>query len=75
MTANVNLDVRGLSCPEPVIRTKNALGTGHPALPLTVVADSFVAAENIRRLATGMGFSCQTLEQGSEFVITIDKEV
>jgi TusA-related sulfurtransferase len=71
---NIDLDVRGLSCPEPVIRTKRMLD--HVvADTLTVLADSYVAAENIRRLVTNAGLTCSATEEDGEFLITISGKV
>jgi len=68
------LDVRGLSCPEPVIRVKKALETNEGQL--TVLSDSYVATENIRRLVGTLGYHCQTdTNDNEEFVLTITKEV
>ena len=33
------IDARGLSCPEPVIRTKNALASGEKAYTVSVKED------------------------------------
>jgi tRNA 2-thiouridine synthesizing protein A len=73
MAANINLDVRGLSCPEPVIRTRRMLALG--TLPLTVLADHVVAAENIKRLAKSMYLLCTIYEELGEYTITITNEV
>ena len=43
------VDARGLSCPEPVIRTKNALASGEKAY--TVMVDNVTARENVSRFA------------------------
>ena len=43
------IDARGLSCPEPVIRTKNALVSGEKAY--TVMVDNVTAKENVSRFA------------------------
>ncbi|MBS4031294.1 MAG: sulfurtransferase TusA family protein [Clostridiales bacterium] len=67
-----NIDVRGLSCPEPVIRTKQALDQG--LTNITVLADSRVSAENIRRLVKNYDCSCTVDDQNGEFTITINKE-
>ncbi|HZK24843.1 MAG TPA: sulfurtransferase TusA family protein [Oscillospiraceae bacterium] len=65
------LDVRGLSCPEPVINTKRALAEHDGTV--VVVADSFVAAENIRRLVSSLAYQITTEEEHGEFTITITK--
>jgi tRNA 2-thiouridine synthesizing protein A len=74
MTASRSLDVRGLSCPEPVIRTKQALSDPVTS-SLTVTADNVVAAENIKRLAKSMGLVITVAHDNNEFIITIAKEV
>ncbi|NLM46315.1 MAG: hypothetical protein GX200_05910 [Firmicutes bacterium] len=74
MSTLTKLDVRGLSCPEPVIRVKKAI-EANPGEPLTVLCDSFVAAENIRRLSGSLGYKCETVENDDEFVLTLTKKV
>ncbi|MCR3921002.1 MAG: sulfurtransferase TusA family protein [Firmicutes bacterium] len=71
MSVPYSLDVRGLSCPEPVICTKNALDENNGLV--IVLADSYVAAENIRRLVTSLGYQCATEKNADEFTITISK--
>lgn len=51
------LDVRGLNCPEPILRLKNALDSGASALE--VVCDCGSAEENIARFAANAGFKLQ----------------
>lgn len=48
------VDARGLSCPEPVIRTKNALTSGEKAY--TVMVDNVTARENVSRFAMHQGY-------------------
>lgn len=48
------LDVRGLSCPIPVLELKKELDKG--INELKVVADCGTATENITRFATNSGF-------------------
>lgn len=62
------LDVRGLSCPQPVLQTRRALESG---ANLTVLADSKVAVENIRRLVSTLGHRFSVEEQDGEFCIKI----
>ncbi len=74
MGSNVtDIDVRGLSCPEPVIQTKKVLDEG--PMVVTVLTDSPVSAENIRRLVeNNYNYSCMIDEKEDEFVLTIKKE-
>ena len=46
------IDARGLSCPEPVIRTKNALASGEKAY--TVMVDNVTAKGIPFRPASGI---------------------
>lgn len=67
--ANV-LDVRGLSCPIPLIKTKDAL-TGADAV--TVLVDEPPAKENIIKFAKSQNFKVECSEAGGEYTINISK--
>ncbi len=49
------LDVRGLSCPVPVLRTKKAIDSG--ATEILIVGSSQVSKENVSKLAVSQGFT------------------
>ena len=67
------IDARGLTCPKPVILTKNELDKIDEGEVETKV-DNKVAVENLSRLAKGQGFeySVKTISD-NEFDITIKK--
>ncbi len=48
------LDVRGLSCPIPVVKTKKLIDKG--AQGITILGDSSVAMENVSKLAASCGY-------------------
>jgi len=48
------LDVRGLSCPIPVVKTKKLIDQG--AKEIMIVGDSSVAMENVSKLAASCGY-------------------
>ena len=50
----VELNVRGLSCPLPVLKTKQAVDKG--ATSLVVQGDSAVSRENIQKFLRNAGF-------------------
>lgn len=50
MEMMIEVDARGLSCPIPVVKTKQAMET-NPSDDVTVWVDSNVAKENVTRLA------------------------
>lgn len=64
------IDARGLSCPEPVMLTKQALDTGEAEL--TVMVDNGAAKENVSRQAKSHGKTA-TVEQNADgdFIIHI----
>ena len=54
------VDARGLSCPEPVIQTKNAMASGEAAYE--VLVDNVVAKENVSRFAVHQGYQVDVKE-------------
>ena len=52
----IEVDVRGFSCPIPVVKTKKAFDE-NPNQPVTVLVESEVSKENVSRLATSSGYS------------------
>jgi selenium metabolism protein YedF len=70
-----SLDVRGLSCPAPVVSVKRALeaGAGEGAGELRVLLDDGAPRENVRRFAEGRGYSVQEepLEGGFALTLTL----
>lgn len=58
------VDVRGLSCPMPVIRTKKVMDQG--AQELLVVGTSQVAKENVLKLASSQGYRAEITLDGKD---------
>ena len=68
------IDVRGLPCPQPVIRAKKALeeiASGQ----VTVLVDSPESCENVRRFAQSQGFKVVVREESGVFYLEITKGV
>ena len=59
----IEIDVRGFSCPIPVVKTKKAIEE-HPGEPITVMVETEVSKENVTRLANSKGYSV-TLEKAA----------
>ncbi|MDY4888831.1 MAG: sulfurtransferase TusA family protein [Sphaerochaetaceae bacterium] len=55
------VDARGLSCPQPVIAVKKAIGS-HCG-DTKVIVDNFAAKENVARYAEAMGYDVSIEEQ------------
>lgn len=65
------VDARGLSCPQPVLMTKNALKKNDN---IEVLVDNETAKENVSRYAVNNGYKAVVDETGDmEFSIKIGK--
>ena len=63
------VDARGLSCPEPVIQTKNAMASKEAEYE--VLVDNVVAKENVSRFVMHQGYQVNVEEQGDDFLLKI----
>lgn len=68
---SVKVDARGCSCPEPVIRTKNAIKDG-PA-EAVVLVDNNTAVENVKRFAIKKKYNVSVEEVEDYFQLTLTK--
>ena len=66
----VEVDVRGFSCPIPVVRTKKAMEQ-NPKEILTVLAETATSKENVSRLAESQGYSVKVDEVSGEYRLTL----
>jgi TusA-related sulfurtransferase len=66
------IDVRGLSCPQPVFLTKQAIDAGETEIVVT--ANDMVARENVKRLAENSGYSVSIEEIDEDFVLSIARK-
>jgi len=62
------IDARGLACPQPVVLTKNRMKECNE---IEIIVDNETALENIKRLASGSGWSFENTVSGNNFKITI----
>ncbi|HID47161.1 MAG TPA: sulfurtransferase TusA family protein [Methanothermococcus okinawensis] len=70
----MELDVRGLVCPMPVLKTKKALEGLAKGERLTVIGDYKPALENIKRFAETYGYKVVSIEEcGETFKVVIEK--
>lgn len=60
------VDVRGFSCPIPVVKTKKAIEE-NPDEPLSILVESAVSKENVSRLAQSKGYSIEVEETEDGF--------
>jgi tRNA 2-thiouridine synthesizing protein A len=62
----IEVDVRGLSCPIPVVKTKKAFEE-NPKAEVVVLIDSEVSVENVSRLAENRGYSVAVQKESNEY--------
>ncbi|MDO4573572.1 MAG: sulfurtransferase TusA family protein [Clostridia bacterium] len=64
------IDARGLSCPEPVLRVQTALRAD--ASGVTALVDNMASVENIRRFAAARGyaFAAEETPEGHRLTLT-----
>ena len=68
----VKVDARGLSCPIPVVKTKQALDKNPDEL--IVLVDAYVQVENVSRLAQSKGYTCKSEQEGDIYRIVITRK-
>ncbi len=67
------VDARGLSCPQPVLMTLDAIKAGN-ADKISVLVDNEASKENVCRAATNWGWVIADIsDQSDEYTIAIKK--
>lgn len=67
----IEVDVRGFSCPIPVVKTKKAIEE-NPGQPLTVLVETAVSKENVSRLAQSKKYGVKVEEvAGDEYRVLL----
>ncbi|CQR71177.1 sulfur transfer protein SirA [Sporomusa ovata DSM 2662] len=64
------LDLRGLSCPVPLLETKKAL---EEAAVVTITVDEPAARENIIKFAKSRKYQVESSSSGGEYTLIIRK--
>lgn len=65
------VDTRGLSCPEPVVLTKNEVDKNEKEIE--VLTDTEVSKENVVRFLENSGYKVKVKEENEEAIITAKK--
>ncbi len=66
----VELDAKGLSCPEPLVMTVNALEK-YPDEQVRIELDSAAPRDNIARMAHRKGLAVELIESEGIYILTI----
>lgn len=67
------IDVRGLPCPQPVIRTRKFLQNG-PSDKALVILDSPTARDNVSAMARSLGWAVEIRKKGEEFHLILSRQ-
>ncbi|WP_316900582.1 sulfurtransferase-like selenium metabolism protein YedF [Pseudodesulfovibrio indicus] len=70
---DISIDCKGLPCPQPVLRAKEAIEKDAPS-KLVLVVDNDAARENVSRFLTMQGYTVQAEPSGANHVITGTRE-
>lgn len=65
------IDARGLSCPQPVVLTRNAIKSGNKNFE--VLVNSEVSKENVIRCVESSKLKASVKEDGENFIITVSE--
>lgn len=65
----MQLDCRNLNCPEPLLRTKKALGELKIGESLEILVNDVAPRENIKRFLSKNGFEAQISQAGADTLI------
>ncbi len=65
------VDARGLSCPQPVLLARAAMGRGE--FPIEVLVDTAASCENVRRVAEKAGLRVSVEAQGDGFKLLLSR--
>lgn len=65
----MQLDCRNLNCPEPLLRTKKALGELKIGETLEILVNDVAPRENIKRFLSKNGFEAQISQAGADTLI------
>ena len=71
MEPDKKLDCTGLYCPEPIFRTRMALGEMEKGQILEVTADDPAAEEDLKRLADRLGHKVLKIENNDDEVTLV----
>lgn len=68
---SLEIDVRGLSCPIPVVKTKQAMEK-KPNETIVILLETEVSKENVLRLAASQGYSSSIEQTGIEYKLILE---
>ncbi len=67
----VQIDARGVSCPQPVLMTKKALDNNKDGID--VIVDNMTARGNVERFMKNSGYKVTIKEKEDDFIVSARK--
>jgi selenium metabolism protein YedF len=64
----IEIDARGLSCPAPVLLTKNSIEKEQPE-KIRIIVDNEASGQNVSRFLSSKNFSSTTYKDGSDIIV------
>ncbi|WP_421901868.1 sulfurtransferase-like selenium metabolism protein YedF [Maridesulfovibrio sp.] len=71
---SVKIDCKGLPCPQPVLKCKNAIESDNPA-KIKIIVDNEAAKENVSRFMKTKGYEVSIKDKDGFFVVKGKKDV
>ncbi|AKJ91373.1 sulfurtransferase TusA family protein [Clostridium sporogenes] len=71
MLVLVQIDARGVSCPQPVLMTKKALAYNKEGID--VIVDNMTARGNVQRFMKNSGYKVTIEEKEDDFILSARK--
>ncbi|WP_043013537.1 sulfurtransferase TusA family protein [Clostridium botulinum] len=71
MLVLVQIDARGVSCPQPVVMTKKALANNKEGI--NVIVDNMTARGNVERFMKNSGYKVTIEEKEDDFILSARK--
>jgi selenium metabolism protein YedF len=71
---SIKIDCKGLPCPQPVLKCKNAIESENPA-KIKIIVDNEAAKENVSRFMGTKGYEVSVKDKDGTFVVKGKKDV
>lgn len=72
MNSSKKVDARGLSCPQPVVMTRQVIKSGEKSFE--VLVNSTVSKENVIRCVEQNNLKASVREEGEDFIISVSQQ-
>lgn len=64
----MEIDARGMACPEPVVKTKNAVESSNPE-SIRVIVDNPASQQNVRRYLESASYQAVLDQNGDDYIV------